>query len=578
MIPRRTLVTAGPLTLASCVTGHAAYFGKTTPPSRQRLVYEIGGEPESLDPHLSIAGTETYIIPSLFEGLVTWHPRTAEPQSGIATHYEPSPDHRRFTFFLRGHSAPRGVRLPGTESLDSEFTRGKTPLPHTEPARFSDGTPIRARDVVYSWRRAIRPQTGAALVSFMFPILHAPEINAGRRPIEDLGVREVDEYTVQVDLHSPTPFFVSLQFLPPFYIVPRHAIEAARASGAERSWTRPDRIVTSGPFTMAEWKPYHSVRLARNNFYYDAPVVGLNEVVLLPIPYAETNLNLYKAGEADSMLAKLVAPVYVPTLRRKKDFNSAPAFWTMFYVVNTTRPPFDNVLVRYALNMAIDKNAIASVLAGGQRPARTLVASLPGYQPVDSLAVTVDGTVYNVLEYNPRAARALLRKAGVKNLRIDILYPQHPASQDVPLILREQWQGTLGAEVHFAIQEQKAWHETRNALRYSGVAERGWWGDYLDPTTFLDPFTSGSSIIGSGWSDRQYDAMLADANATPNVSTRMRKLAGCEEYMLRSMPILPLYHNAQAYLQKPYVRGLPRSPIDGISFKYAWIDTNWRPS
>jgi oligopeptide transport system substrate-binding protein len=577
-ISRGTLLSASPLALGACEAARGAYFGKTTPPPTPKLIYEIGGEPESLDPHQSLAGTETYVIASMFEGLVTWRPRTCEPIAGIATHYESSRDHRRFTFYLRGHSQPRGIRLPGMDTLDWEFTRGHQSRPARSPARFSDGTVITAHDFVYSWRRAIHPGTATALVNFMFCVLHAPEINAGRRPVDELGARALDDYTLQVDMLSPAPFFLSLQFLPPFYVVPRQAIEAAHLRGNEKSWTEPGRVVTSGPFTLGEWKPYEYVRLTKNPFYHDAAVVGLEEVVLLPVVNGDTNLNLYKAGEADSMLGKLVAPVFLPLLSRKRDFNTMPAFWTMFYVVNTTRPPFDNVLVRYALNMAVDKRAIARFLSAGQKPALGLVPALDGYPSTRSLPVDIGDVICDVLAYNPAAARELFAKAGVQRPRIEILYPNHPASQDVPLILRQQWQETLNADVVLVNQEQKVWHQNRNALQYKGVAERGWWGDYLDPNTFLDPFTSGPSIIGSGWSDSRYDTMLVQANAVGDPAVRMQKLAECERFLLRAMPILPLYHNVQVYLQKPYVRGLSPGLVDAVSFKYAWIDTNWRPT
>jgi ABC-type oligopeptide transport system substrate-binding subunit len=576
-VSRRTLLTAGPLAFAACKTAQGAYFGKTEPPSNRRLVYEIGGEPESLDPHQSIAGTETYIIPSMFEGLVTWHPKTSEPLAGIATHYESSLVNRRFTFYLRGHPNPRGLRLPGMDTLEWEFTGEKQTLPRRLPARFSDGVVITAHDFVYSWRRAVEPATACALINFMFCVLNAPEINAGKRPADELGVRALDDYTLQVDTHAPTPFFLSLQFLPPFYVVPQHAIEAARLHGNEKSWTEPKYIVTSGPFTLDEWKPYEYIRLTRNADYHDAAVVGLDEIVLLPVVKGDANLNLYKAGEADSMLGKLVAPVFLPLLSRKRDFNATPAFWTMFYVLNTTRPPFNNVLVRYALNMAIEKRALTGFLGAGQRPAFGLVPRLEGYPGISSLPVDIDGATCDVLAYNPSIARDLLAKAGIERPRIEILYPNHPASQDLPLILRQQWQDQLNAEVVLVHQEQNVWHQNRNALQYKGVAERGWWGDYLDPNTFLDPFTSGPSIIGSGWSDPRYDTMLQEANAAVNPSLRMQKLAECERFLLRAMPFLPLYHNVQAYLQKPYVRGLPAGQVDAVSFKYAWIDTNWKP-
>ena len=147
-------------------------------------------------------------------------------------------------------------------------------------------------------------------------------------------------------MRAPTPFFLHLQDILPFYAVPKQAIDSARQRGVESSWTRPEHIVTSGPFALREWRPYEAIRLRKNQFHYESDLVVLEEIDLLPTASATAIINLYKAGESDSMLGRLVAPVFLPLLRSKKDFQTLPAFWCMFYVVNTSLPPFDNVLVR----------------------------------------------------------------------------------------------------------------------------------------------------------------------------------------------------------------------------------------
>ena len=128
------------------------------------------------------------------------------------------------------------------------------------------------------------------------------------------------------------------------------------------------------------------------------------------------------------------------------------------------------------------------------------------------------------------------------------------------------------------IQEETVGIQNRNALHYSGVADRGWWADYLDSNTFLEAFLSGPGVIGTGWNEPAFDVMLSDANAAPSSRERMRGLAQCERLLLRAMPVLPLYCNVQAVLRKPFVRGLSPAKVGSARFKYAWIDTNWRPS
>jgi oligopeptide transport system substrate-binding protein len=303
----------------------------------------------------------------------------------------------------------------------------------------------------------------------------------------------------------------------------------------------------------------------------------LEEIALMPVANPTASINLYKVGEGDWVPGRLLAPVLVPSLRRKKDFHATPAFSCMFYAINTKLAPFNNVVVRYALNMATDKRAIAGFLDAGRTPALGIMPPFEGYPAVEALPVEIGGTVYDVLEYNPAAARDLLRKAGADSLRIEIQYPNHPATADLPQILQQQWRKTLGVDVVPVAQDERVWIQARGALAYKGVSERGWFGDYLDPNTFFEVFLAGPNVSGAGWSDLHYDGMLAEANAEIKLDERMRKLANCERYLLRQMPILPLYHNVLSYLRKPYVHGFDPRRLGLVRFKYVSIDTNWRP-
>ena len=337
-------------------------------------------------------------------------------------------------------------------------------------------------------------------------------------------------------------------------------------------------MITSGPFILAERKQKESICLRRNPYHYDAGAVALEQVTLLSVPNASANINLYKAGGCDWLVGALVTPVFHSLLSRKKDFHASPGFWCMFYAINTKVPPFDNVLVRYALNMATDKEAITRFLGAGRTTALSLMPSFDGYPPVRSLPVGIGGSVVDVLAYNPATARQILKRAGIGSLRVEMLDSNRPATQNLPEILQQQWRQALGAEVVLSAQEEKVWLERRSALQYKGVCERGWVGDYLDPNTFLEGFLSGPNFTGTGWSDSGYDTKVAEANAAPGNADRLWKLAECERHLLRAMPILPLYHNVLSYLQKPYVRGWEPRRIGLVRFKYAWIDTDWRPS
>jgi ABC-type oligopeptide transport system substrate-binding subunit len=594
-LDRRTFVALGSLSLAGCARD-SCYFGKIQPPARQQLICATIGTGDSLDPAKSVDTlSEGSILRALFEGLTNYHPQTMEPMAGIATHYETSADGLRITLFLRGHSRPRGVAFPDTSTLRDEYLKGTLPVDYSRghtappvrvPFRWSDGSLVTAHDVVYSWRRVLDPAMAATYSHLLYCIQYGREVNAGRAPPERLAVRALDEFTLQIDLQAPTAFFLRLLSCMTLAPVPRQAIEAARHRGIENSWTQPGWIVTSGPFTLLERRPRDRTVLRRNPSYIEAGVVGLEEVSFLLVRDLPTSVNLYKSGAAHVTAPGVLPPLLAHSLSGKRDLCTARAFATCFSCFNTTKPPFDNVLVRYAFNMAIDKQAIAGVFGFGRVPARSLVPPLEGYKPPASLVIEIDGRTYNVLDYNPTAARELLSKAGYpsgmdprgQRLQVDLIGPNFA---DVRLrceIFQQQLRANLNVAVNIGTQELQTFMDRIFSGNYRGMADYADSGLYVDPNWFLSEFVTGSSANPTGWADTRYDDMLAKANATIDPATRMQRLAGCEAYLLRAMPFIPIFYDAWAYPQKPYVRGIGPNLIDVHPLKYAWIDTNWRPS
>jgi ABC-type oligopeptide transport system substrate-binding subunit len=591
-ISRRALLTGGPLALGACGTMDGAYFGKTDPPSSQRLVYLIN-EPDSLDPAKVTGGDESFIVPALFEGLTNFHPVTAQPMAALATHYEVNRDFTRFTFYLRGHPRPGGVKLANTDTLRDEhrlgivtqdFSRGHRAPPDPLPARWTDGTLITAYDFVYSWRRLIDPETAAPQYAYLlFYVRSAEAINTGQLPSETLGVRALDEFAFEIELRSPTTFFLQLTSKAALATVPRQAIEAARLRGAESSWTEPAHMITSGAFTLQERHPYDRIVLQKNSRYYESALVALDGITFLPVSDATTGLNLYKMGEAHAMPGDRVPPLFTSAVQRKKDAYAARAFYHIHPVFNTTRLPFSNVVIRYALNMATEKRELAAVFGEGRNPATTFVPPFESYRPPASVLVPIGERVYDVLSYDPVAARDLLARAGYANgltpdhrqLTFEFRIPQVPFSRPIAEILQQQWRINLNIAVHVVIQELKAYIPAIHSGQFD-MAMNGGGADYADPNTYLNLFQTGGDFT-SVWSDAAYDAMLKTANSTADPAVRMKELAGCEEYLLRAMPLLPLLFYGFAGFQKPYVRGLSTNLLDAHPFKYAWIDTNWKP-
>jgi oligopeptide transport system substrate-binding protein len=587
MIDRRTFVGLGATALISCAQSRSEYFGRTTPPSAPKLVHSLLAEPATLDPAKSGEDIESYVIPALFEGLTAYHPQQPKPMAALATHYEASPEQDRFTFYLRGHPAPRGVRLPTGDSLPAEFTNRQKTVSDAIPVCWSDGRRLTAHDFVYSWRRFLDPKTAAPMAYQLYYVKNAEDINTGKLSPQDLGVWALDDFTFQVELLSPTPFFLQLITQYPFSPVPRQALEAARRRGNESSWTEPQHIVVSGPFMVREWRRHEVITAVRNPRYYDANIVRIEELVFPIVADGPTTVKLYRSGDVVTMCGPSFPPLYTPTLSAKKDFHKEPAFVTVYPTISVRKPPFNNLLLRYALNIGTEKKAFTDLLGAGRVPASSLVPPMPGYPAPRTLDVEIDGKIYDVLSFNIEGARALLAKAGFDAVTtpghrvLDVTY-HFPILSDSKLkaeVLQQQWRRNLGIRVNLAAREFNVHWQMVRDRDYSGVADYAFFAPYYDPNPFLEQFSTSGSGNPTGWTDPTYSSMLAEANRTLDPQARMTKLADCEKRLLISMPFVPLYLDTFAYLQKPFVRGLASNPLgDMRAFKYAWIDTRWRPT
>lgn len=575
---RRDVLALGAAGLASCARSQTPYFGSTALPPTRRLVHALQGEPLTLDPALSNGSMEFLVIPALLEGLTQYHPHGPQPMAALATHYVASPDATRFTFYLRGHPSPVGTPLPNADSLPAEFTRGRRPAPDGVAARWSDGRPITADDFVYSWRRFLHPRTAAPLGYQLYYVSNAEEVFSGKRRPDELGVRSLDDFTFQVDLRSPTPFFLNLITQYIFHPVPRHAIEAARRNGDESSWTRPGQMLSSGPFLLSRHRPNEELVAVRNPLYYDAGLVGIDELRFVPVVDGATMLDLYKAGDLAAVPGVSFPSLFIPVVGRKRDFHTEPGFGTITSVMSVTRPPLDNILLRYALNMATEKKPLCDFMGGGRVPACNLVPRIPDYPAPASLPVEIDGQTYDVLKFDLEGARALLAKSGAGSPVIPYHYGILPDNTQKAEMLQQQWLHKLGVRLTLTPHEFNAQWAMVLSGEYSGLADFAFLPLYFDPNPFLDPFVAQGSGNPSGWSDPAFAPMLAGANQTLDRGERMKRLAACEERLLRAMPLIPMFFDSWAYLCKPFMRGLTSNLFDTRAFKYAWIDMDWRPA
>lgn len=495
------------------------------------LKFQNLNEPEYLDPGLASGNIETNILLSLFESLVTYNPKDGDPLPGVAERWTISADQTVYTFALRGN------------------------------ARWTDGKPVTAQDFVYAWERVLNPATGAKYAFALYYIKNAHPYNTGK--LKDpslLGFKALDDHTLQVKLENPAPFFLNLICYTAFYPVPRWAVEKYGPK-----WTRPENIVSNGAFLLKAWTPYKEIVVVKNPTYWDAEKVKLAGVVFNPVEDKETALKMYEAGEID--VAWELPAMKIPALMGRDDFVKAPYIATHFYRLNVTKPPLNDKRVRQALALAIDRKILSDrYLQKTMIPHAGLVpVGLKNYTPVVGLELDV-----------PRAKR-LLAEAGYKDPAAFPVLTIHYNTDDrhklVAQVLQQMWKKNLGIDVKLLNEEWKTYLKTQSLLHYE-ISRSGWIGDYPDPMTFLDMFTSDSTINHTGWKNEKFDSLLQSASRETSTAKRLDILRQAEGVILEEAPVIPLFTYSKMYLKRPYVRGFYPNLQDIHPQKWISLDNN----
>lgn len=520
---------------SSACAPRSEYFGKVEPPPGQVFRFNNAAEPEYLDPGLMVGQPEGRIAELVFEGLTTIDSVTHLPVPGIAESWETSPDGKLYTFHLR------------------------------KDAVWSDGMPVTARDFVFAWTRVLDPKLASRYANLIYFIENGQEFNEGRlQDASQLGLKAIDDHTLQVKLRKPVPFFLTLTAFFSYLPVPQHVVEQY----AEH-WSNPAHIVGNGPFLLAEHQTNAKFEFLKNPRYWNAREVRLERVIAYSIDDIHTSANMYEAGILDWVPSGSFPSSYVPYMRtRYHDLDSSVYLASYYYEFNVTRRPLDNRLVRRALSMAVDRRALTDdLLRGGQIPTAHFVPKgMPGYESPPGP------------EYNPAEARRLLAEAGYPNGQgfpsIDILFNTLDDHKRIAEAIQQMWSKNLNISVKVRNEEWASYLKSRRNLQYD-VVRAGWIGDYPDPSTFTDLLESNNGNNDSGWKNPAYDRLIASARDEPDPFKRMEILRKSEAMALDEMPILPLYTYASNQLIKPYVRGIGGSPTDQHLLNKVWIDHEW---
>lgn len=499
-----------------------------------RLLLGNGSEPETLDLHLATGQPEHHIYSSLFEGLVAPSPENPDANGpGAAASWEHSPDFVTWTF-------------------------------HLQPAgKWSDGRPVTAADFVYSYQRMLTPALAADYASMLYPLANAEEFNKGEfTDFSKVGVRALDDHTLQLTLKGPTPYLPSMLKHYSWFPVPRQAIERfGKMADRDTKWTRPGNLVGNGPFRLKEWRFTHSITVDRNPHYWDAAAVKLNEIAFIPIPNAGTEDRAFNDGQLHVTQTVPLDKVPVYRTSRPDEYHEDPLLSVYFYRCNVTRPPFSDRRVRRALALAIDRESlIKNVLRAGQKPA--LGFTPPGCG--EGYATPM------VLRFDPDEARRLLAEAGFPDGRgfpkFEILINTMEAHRIIAEAIMAMWKQHLDLPVTVLNQDWGVYLKSQRELDYS-VCRAGWVGDYLDPFTFLSIWRTGDGNNNTGWSSPRYDELMTKSSLEGDPARRMAMLREAEELLLDAAPVLPIYWYVHSYMMKPEVKGWRPSLLEHRCYK-----------
>src|SRR3984957_4942112 len=462
-----------------------------------------GAEPDTLDPGLASTQYENNVIGDMFLGLMT-EDAHGNPVPGAALSFEASDDGLVYTFHLRDHL-------------------------------WSDGTPVTAHDYVYSYRRIMDPKTAAQFAAILYPIKNAEKVNSGKLPPTALGVKALDDRTLQIAFEIQVPYVAQLFSHYATFAVPQHVVERYG-----EHWLKPETIVTNGAYILKEWVPNDHIALVKNRHFYDAQTVQVERVNFYPTSDYSAALKRLRAGEIDVQIGVPSQEIGWLKYNLPGVLRVTPYMATQYLLFNFGQKPFDDWRVRTALSLATDREVIARrVMHAGERPAYAFIPpGMPGYPGKAQLR-------FRGMPMQARAmkAKALLKEAGFgpdNPLSFDFNVADTSDARLMSVAIQAMWQA-VGVDVHIVPSDEKN-HYNLLLRRAFSVAWAGWIADYRDPKDFLMLGQSSSRDLNNGaYSNPKFDALIDRSDRERDPVKRAQLLQEAEQTMLDDVAVAPVF-------------------------------------
>ncbi|CUW21052.1 Periplasmic oligopeptide-binding protein precursor [Serratia grimesii] len=503
---------------------------------QQSIVINNGTEVASLDPHKVEGIPESNIILNLLEGLVSTD-ANGHVVPAAAAQWE-NQDFKTWTFHLR----PDAV--------------------------WSDGSPVTAQDFVYSWQRLADPKTGSPYASYLqyAKIENIDDILTGKKSPQTLGIKAIDDKTLQVSLSEPVPYFISM--------LSHTSLKPVKRSVVEKfgdKWTLPTNYVGNGAYRLNEWVVNERIVLERSPSYWNNKKTIIDKATFLPITSEVSDVNRFRSGEID-ITNSAIPPNLFAKMKKEipEQLHVNPYLCTFYYEINNQRAPFTDPRVRAAVKLTLDRDIIANKIMGqGQIPAYSFTPTF-----TEGAKFTAPEWAGWSQEQRNTEAKKLLAEAGfnaANPLKFTLLYNTSDQNKQQAIAAASMWKKNLGADVTLRNQEWKTSLESRHQGQYD-VARATWCGDYNEPSAFLNLVLSNSSINTIFYKSPAFDAIMASTLKAPDEAARAALYQQAEAQLDKDSALIPVYYRVSARLIRPSVGGFTgKDPLDYTDVKNLYI-------
>jgi oligopeptide transport system substrate-binding protein len=505
------------------------------------VIFNNGEESKTIDPQLVTGETGIRINVATMEGLVMLGKTPGDIIPGVAEKWKTSKDGLEWTFHIR------------------------------KDAKWSNGEPVTSHDALFGIKRALAPNTAAEYAYLLYYIKNGKEYNTGKiTDFNKVGIKAPDAYTLKITLEKPCAFFLQLMAFPTSY--PLNEKFYNKIDGDNEYALEADMMLYNGSWKIAKWVHDSKFILKKNPYYWNKKNVKIDELRYLLIADNNTASNMFRNGQLDMTR---IGSDQAPQFKGNKEMHYVNAGGIWYLIFNTDNKFLKNKKIRQAFGMAIDKKVLCdTILKNGSTPAEAFVPPETFGGKGTTFRKRFDSSLF---KYDVAKAKQLL-KEGLKEINwngpieIKLLLNASGMNKRCCLFIQQELFKNLGVNVELDTVTFQARLQKLTQRDYD-FAFYGWNPDYNDPMTYLDLYVTDGGNNRTGYSNKEYDKLIEQANNTADNNIRMKAMAKAEKIIIDDMPIAPLYYSYRIWLIKSWIKDIViRSAGYDVSFYWAYID------